>query len=43
MSLVYHNQTLQSINNNIDDRLYELLLEKMNTNEQQLFVQNFKI
>ena len=43
MSLIYHNQVLQTIHNNIDDRLYELLLEKMNTTEQQLFVQNFKI
>jgi hypothetical protein len=34
---------LQSINNTIDDRLYELIIEEMNSEEQIQFVQNFQI
>ncbi len=43
MSLAYSNPVLQTINNGLDERLYELILEKMNTEEQKQFVNNFKM
>jgi hypothetical protein len=43
MSLIYYNELLQNANNNMDDRLIELLNEKMNTDEQKQFISNFHI
>jgi hypothetical protein len=42
MSIIYYNELLQNANNNMDDRLIELLNERMNTNEQKQFINNFK-
>jgi hypothetical protein len=42
MSIIYYNELLQNANNVMDDRLIELLNEKMNTDEQKQFINNFK-
>jgi hypothetical protein len=43
MSLIYSNELLQNLNNKIDDRLYELIIDKMDSDEQKQFVESFKI
>jgi hypothetical protein len=37
------NTAIQTTTNNIDDKLYKLLIQEMNTEEQQLFINNFKL